>query len=208
MADCGLSNQSTTQSAYEEIDFGLEIRTSPLALSPSVSITPSRLFPYPPRQISSVCVPVGNSSVTARIPTRVRQNQLIKPDRATKSTTGRGLKHLSPKNRLVNNQHRNNPANRSGRVGIPSPRIKQISTGVQTKFTQTIHIKRIHQATQTEQCGKITPIHLARDIPVLKSVNQGTQTPASASKLKKFRHRIILPHRQVINVNIHVPPQL
>lgn len=213
-------------------DFDLDLETSPLALSPSITTTPSKLFPFPPKQISSICVPtvgtgsnlqlsnlnrlahtgsahqLSKSSAASTVqlskssrPIRAGlAHQLSRPSRPYSSSAGRGLKITSPAFRSIRN-----------RVNVNSSSYYQDrkSVSVRTAFAQTVHIKKISRSTQTEVTyDKLKPFHLDKDITVIKSVNQGTQTPQSLMRPSIYRRRINLPQRQVINVNIRVPPKL
>lgn len=178
----------------------------------SITTTPSKLFPHPPRHINSICVPVlpvGKTNFvpidavsTCHIPpSKSSYNQPSKINHLIASTAGRGFNTSSSNARSARN-----------RVNIPAKHHHhqdRKSNSVRTIFTQTVHIKKVSKSSQTDVTHEILkPIHLDKDIAVIKRVNQGTQTPSSLSRPSIYRRRISLPNRQTINVNIRVSPKL
>lgn len=160
--------------------------------------------PSPSFDIDLQASPLANSPVPSKIyhkpPLPLRST--VHFSKASGSTI-----LISPKARIPRHQrHR------------PASHIKRKANS----FTQTVHIKRFHQATQTDAL-KIRPLHPADITVIKKKVNQGTQTPSTAAKSrsnpkwsqgtqteppvrssKVVRKRFRLPKHQILNINIKI----
>lgn len=195
-----------------ETDCDLNIQASPLPPSPVPSITPSRLFPVPPKKVASVCV--SNQARTFKFPTTIapsRRSELASSGRTTIAISPRrGVQFRSPKSHKTRTagQQRSRikrcsavtfNKNKNTAPHDTSRQLSRKQVQVKSSSAQTTHIKKIHQATQTneDQGGDLCKV-----IKVLK-VNQATQTPPVPRCIT--RRRIQLSRHQTLNINIHLP---